>query len=363
MTRPGPGFTIPAMSQTDPTADQIVQSATPGAPALTNTQPGAQSGSEQGTGNGGQGADDPTAPIASELSEFSENLQDLINNPTWGNAVDTFLPILLEVGRIIFIVVVLLVIVSFLSRWAQKAVSKALNRARIDLTLKKFLVRVTKYVVWILAIPVALSVLGVQATSLAAVIGAAGLAIGLGLQGALANISAGILLLVLRPVRIGDFVVIQDESGEITEIGLFYTTINTFANEVVSVPNQQILSDKVQNLTGNETRRVEIPIGVAYGTDLRKAEKALLDAANSVESRAKDKDPNVWLAAFGASSIDFVVHVYCPARSFLTVRHEAVHAVNDALAEAGIEIPFPQRTLSGSVRFVRAEDEDANDQS
>lgn len=347
MTRPRPAFTIPAMIQTDPSADQ-----TPADPI------------DQAAGTDAAAADyanDPAAPIADGLAEFSENIQTLIEEPTWNNAVSTFLPVLLEVGRIIFVVVVLLVIVSFLSRWAQKAVSRALQRPKMDLTLKNFLVRLTKYVVWILAIPVALSVLGVQATSLAAVIGAAGLAIGLGLQGALANISAGILLLVLRPVRIGDFVHIQGEWGEIRELGLFYATLNTFANEVVSIPNQQILSDKVQNLTGNETRRVEIPIGVAYGTDLRQAEQALLDAANSVESRVKDKEPKVWLAGFGDSSIDFLVHVYCPARSFLGVRHEAVHAVNDALAKAGIEIPFPQRTISGALRVVReaAEQDDA----
>lgn len=291
-------------------------------------------------------------PIVSEFTEFSSNFKELIADPSWDKAADTFLPVLLEVGQVIFVSVLLLIIVSFLSRWAQKAVTRALQRTRIDSTLKVFITRITKWVVWILAIPVALSVLGIQATSLAAVIGAAGLAIGLGLQGALANISAGILLLVLRPVRIGDFVQIQGEAGEVRELGLFYTVINTFNNEIVSIPNQQILSDKVQNLTGNTFRRVEIPVGVAYGTDLRRAESLLLDAVTAVPSREKSQEPKVFLTGFGESSIDFVVFLHCPARTFFAVRHEAIHAINDALAKAGIEIPFPQRTISGNLRVV-----------
>lgn len=301
--------------------------------------------------------------IVAEFAEFSDNLKAFIDDPTWANAVGTFLPVLLELGRIVLVVFLLLVAVSFVARWAQRAVTKALARTSIDPTLGQFLARLVKYIAWILAVPIALSVLGIQATSLAAVIGAAGLAIGLGLQGALANISAGILLLVLRPVRIGDYVDIQGEMGEVKELGLFYTIVNTFQNEVVSIPNQQILSDKVQNLTGNETRRVDIPIGVAYGTDLRLAERSLLEAANGVQSRAKDKDPAVWLTGFGASSIDFEVHVYCPNRSYLSVRHEAIHAINDALARENIEIPFPQRTLSGSVKFVRGDAEDTADEN
>lgn len=297
---------------------------------------------------------DPEAqpPIVADLSEFSDNFKQLVADPTWDKVADTFLPVILDIGQIIFVSLLLLVVVSFLSRWAQKAVSQAIKHTRIEPTIKLFLIRVTKYTVWILAIPVALSVLGVQATSLAAVIGAAGLAIGLGLQGALANISAGILLLMLRPVRIGDFVEIQGEAGEVRELGLFYTVINTFNNEVVSIPNQQILSDKVENLTGNTFRRVEIPVGVAYGTDLRKAESLLLEAATSVPTREKSQDPKVFLTGFGESSIDFIVFVHCPARSFFVVRHEAIHAINDALAKAGIEIPFPQRTISGNLRVV-----------
>lgn len=332
-TQPTPATADPAGITPVPTDATPADAAAPGTDIAVNSDP----------------------VIVAEFAEFSDNLKQFIDDPSWSNAVGTFLPVLLELGRIILVVFLLLVAVAFVARWAQRAVAKALARTTIDPTLGQFLARLVKYIAWILAVPIALSVLGIQATSLAAVIGAAGLAIGLGLQGALANISAGILLLVLRPVRIGDYVDIQGEMGEVKELGLFYTVVNTFQNEVVSIPNQQILSDKVQNLTGNETRRVDIPIGVAYGTDLRVAERSLLEAATNLESRAKDKDPAVWLTGFGASSIDFEVHVYCPARSYLSVRHETIHAINDALAREKIEIPFPQRTLSGSVKLVRSD--------
>lgn len=343
MLQPDQPATQPATTPADPVGI---------APVPTDAAPAAAPGTDV--------AVDSDPVIVAEFAEFSDNLKGFIDDPSWSNAVGTFLPVLLEVGRIILIVFLLLVVVSFIAKWAQRTVARALGRTTIDPTLGQFLARLVKYIAWILAVPIALSVLGIQATSLAAVIGAAGLAIGLGLQGALANISAGILLLVLRPVRIGDYVNIQGEMGEVKELGLFYTVVNTFQNEIVSIPNQQILSDKVENLTGNETRRVDVPIGVAYGTDLRVAERSLLEAANGVQSRAKDKDPAVWLTGFGASSIDFEVHVYCPARSFLSVRHETIHAINDALAREKIEIPFPQRTLSGSVRFIRGDTEESD---
>ncbi len=294
--------------------------------------------------------------IVTEFALFSDKLKHLIEEPTWANAIDTFLPVFLEVGKVIFVAVILLIIVSFISRWAQRAAAKGLERTRLDPTVRNFFIRLVKYAVWILAIPIALSVLGVQATSLAAVIGAAGLAIGLGVQGALSNISAGILLVFLRPVRIGDVVNIQGDSGEVRDLGLFYTTINTFTNEVVYIPNQRILSDKVQNFTGNAVRRVDIPVGVAYGTDLRLATDTLMAAARSAEGRDPAQDPRVWLTGFGGSSIDFVVQVFCPARSFVAVRHAAILAINDALNKQGIEIPFPQRTLSGQLRLVKDDD-------
>jgi small conductance mechanosensitive channel len=296
--------------------------------------------------------------LAADVSQFSQNLQEFINNPTWSSFAETFLPILLDVGRIIAISVILLVVVSFLARWASRAAETALKRTQIEATLRVFLTRMVKYAVWVLAVPVALSVLGIQATSLAAVIGAAGLAIGLGLQGALANISAGILLLLLRPIRIGDVVNIQGVGGEVTELGLFYTILNTFENEPVHIPNQQILTDKVRNLTGNDTRRIVIPVGVAYGTDLHQAESIILNAIKSVEHRAEHDATAVFLTAFGASSIDFVAHIYCPNRKFLPVRHAAIHAINDALKAANIEIPFPQRTLSGNLRLVQSDTKD-----
>lgn len=308
---------------------------------------------EQATAAVSETAETPAPLIVEGVSEFSDKVERFIDEPSLSNAVDTFLPVLLDIGRVIFIVVVFLVVVSFISRWASKAASKGLERTRIDTTLSGFLARMAGYLVWVLSIPIALGVLGIEATSLAAIIGAAGIAIGLGLQGALANISAGIVLLVLRPIRIGDYVVIQDETGEVKDIGLFYTVITNFDNELVSIPNQQILSNKVQNLTGNETRVVEIAVGVAYGTDLKLARQTLLDAAASVESRDKSEEPDAWLTGFGASSIDFIVRVDCPSRTFFVVRHEAVQAVNDALNSAGIEIPFPNRTISGRLELAR----------
>ena len=167
------------------------------------------------------------------------------------------------------------------------------------------------------------------------------------MQGSLSNIAAGVMLLLLRPIKIGDYVELEGETGEVRELGIFYTTVNTWDNRVVFVPNSAVLGNKIDNKTGNSTRRVDIAIGVAYGSDLAQARDVMLGALkSSVPARSSANEPKVWLKGFGASSIDYDVYVWCPARDYLTVRDQAILALNEALNAADIEIPFPQRTLT-----------------
>lgn len=293
----------------------------------------------------------PVAPsedvLSQSLAEVSTRFEHFIAEPTFENAMGIFGPMLLSLGQAIIALLVLLIVVSFVSRWMQRLVKAGLTRAKVDATVTSFLARFAKYAVWLVAIPIAFELFGVRTTSLAAVIGAGGLAIGLAMQGALSNIAAGVMLLMLRPIRIGDYAEVNDEAGEVKELGIFYTTLTSWDNRVIYMPNSAVLGSKIENITGYETRRIEIPVGVAYGTDLERAKSVMLEALRrDVPARSRKEEPKVWLTAFGASSIDLEAHVWCPSRDYFKVRDEAILALNQALHEANIEIPFPQRTLT-----------------
>jgi small conductance mechanosensitive channel len=192
---------------------------------------------------------------------------------------------------------------------------------------------------------IALGIFGVDTTSFAAVIAALGLALGLGFQGALGNLAAGVLLLIFRPFKVGDWVKVGDEEGEVEEIELYFTRINRFDKRHVMVPNQQVLDNVIVNNTRNGTVRVDVPIGVSYHADPKHTRAVLEKAVARVEGRTPDAPHAVLLIGFGASSVDWEVRVFCPASSVLAVRERTHLAVWDVLAEAKIEIPFPQRDV------------------
>ena len=168
------------------------------------------------------------------------------------------------------------------------------------------------------------------------------------------------MLLILRPFKIDDWIELDGEMGVVQDIGIFYTHVDTFMHELVILPNSQVLGSKIQHFTQSPSRRIEIPVGVAYGADLEQAREVLTQAAASV-SRPMEPDltHDVHLVGFGASSIDFNVRVWCPSREFLDVRTNAVLAINKGLADAGITIPFPQRTHSflEPLRLAREDNE------
>ena len=315
------------------------------------------------------GATDPaselSSTVAASVDSFGARLGDFIENPSLSGAIETFGPMLIELGQAVLALIVLVIVVVVAGRWAQKLAKAGLERLKLEETVAHFLARIAKYAVWILAIPIAFEILGVRTTSLAAVIGAAGLAIGLAMQGALSNIAAGVLLLLLRPMKIGDWVELDDEFGEVIDIGIFYTNVRTFSRKTVILPNSEVLSNKIENYTDTELRRVEVPVGVAYDTNLHEAMKVLESAANGVEGRSDEESPQVILIDFGDSSINYEVRVYCAARDYLSMRTKTVLAIKDALDEAGIEIPFPQRDINfrNAAQIRTRKDEDSEDQS
>lgn len=183
---------------------------------------------------------------------------------------------------------------------------------------------------------------GVQTASLAAVIAAAGLAVGLAFQGTLSNFAAGIMLLTFRPFKVGDTVNVSGETGSVEEIELFFTHIDTFDNRRIILPNATVFGTKIENISHHPLRRADVNVGVDYTADVDRTREVLLAAVASVEGQAQGKEPQVVLQNFGASSVDWTVRIWAPAATLFPTREATLRAIKYHLDEAGIGIPFPQ---------------------
>jgi len=233
----------------------------------------------------------------------------------------------------------------FAAKQIRKAAERALTKARIEITLARFLSKVASWTFIGLVILTILSTVGVNITSLAALLGATGLAVGLAIQGALTNLSAGVMLLIFRPYRLGDVVRLDGELGTVADIELFTTRIDTLDNRRIILPNSKIYGNKIENLTKNPQRRIEVPVGVSYQADFEATRRALDAAIGRIPSILQNPAPVAVATGFGDSAVMWEVRIWCAPADVVAVRSAAVGAIKHALADHGIEIPFPQRDL------------------
>lgn len=238
---------------------------------------------------------------------------------------------------------ILIFVVGWLvAKWTHTLVAKLLRRRHLDESLVRFLASLLQFTVLAATVIAALGQVGVETTSLVALLGSAGIAIGLALQGNLSHFASGVMLLLFRPFTVGDFVEGGGKTGTVEEIGLFATTLTTPENHRVIVPNGQITSNPITNFTTLGKRRATITVGVAYGNDIDEVVKQLLEAARSVELVLTEPAPWVVFSGFGASSLDFSVHVWSLAKNFGAMQHAVRKAVYNQLTAAQVEIPFNQ---------------------
>jgi small conductance mechanosensitive channel len=245
------------------------------------------------------------------------------------------------------IAAILLLFAAFIiGGWARRKIVKiALEREELDDTLFTFLGNLLRYVVLILAVVVVLNTFGVQTTSLVAAIGAAGLAIGLALQGTLSNVAAGVMIILFRPIKLGDFVTVSGVSGTVKDISLNTTELATLDNVQVIVPNAQVWGSVITNYSVYDTRRAEWTFGVSYGSNLAEAEKVIRDTILSDPRALPEPEPFCQVNNLGDSSVDFLVRVWCASSDKFSFEADMKRQVKEALDRAGIDIPFPTQTL------------------
>lgn len=229
-----------------------------------------------------------------------------------------------------------------LAGWVGSAVDRSLRRLRFDTTLTKFLSRLARWLVLLLAGLTVAGYFGVPIASFAAILGAAGLAVGLALQGTLSNFAAGAMLLLFRPFKVGDAVNVAGQLGIADEISVFTTTLDTFDNRRIVIPNNEVFGSVIENLTHHPIRRVDGDVGVGYGADIDRTRTVLERVAVETPGITREKDPMVILLGLGGSSVDWSVRVWAPTGDYLAVKQALLREIKTQLDREGIEIPFPQ---------------------
>jgi small conductance mechanosensitive channel len=272
-----------------------------------------------------------------DVVQIPQNL-GVMASAFWAWAID-FLP---RLGGAIFILIVGYIVAG----WAGRTVARLANRVdRLDPTLKPVFSAIIRYSILVLVVVAALGQLGVQTTSVLAVLGAAGLAIGLALQGTLSNIAAGVMLLWLRPFGAGDYVETSAVAGTVEEIGLFHTQIRTWDGIYKFVPNSQLWNVTLTNYTRNPTRLILLEFGVGYEDDIAEARRVLTATAEKDKGVLKDPAPVVVPLSLGDSSVVLQLRAWAPIADFWNIRWDLTQSGKRDLEAAGITIPYPQRTI------------------
>lgn len=258
---------------------------------------------------------------------------------------DQLLPLLVNYGSQLLLALVTLLVGWWLIGRVTRAVQALMQRRSVDPTLHGFISTLVNIGLKALLLISVAGMVGIETTSFIALIGAAGLAVGLALQGSLANFAGGILILVLRPFRVGEYIQAQGVEGTVDNIQIFHTVLKTADNKTVIVPNGTLSNGNIINFSRQPTRRVSIDLRISYGDNVKHARKVLLQLAHADSRVLKDPPPAVWLAALGESSVDLSLRVWTKTDDYWGVFWGLQEQAKEVFEIEGITIPYPQRTM------------------
>jgi len=264
-----------------------------------------------------------------DLTETLNSLTEMIS--TWG---------LKGIGAIAVLIIGMTV-----AKMVRGSLQRGLGKTKLDPTLIPFLSGIVYYIVVAFVVTAVLGLFGIQTTSLIAVLGAAGLAVGLALQGTLSNFSAGVMLLIFRPFRAGDFVEAAGVAGSVQEVGIFSTTLATPDNVRIIVPNSSVYGQTIKNYAANATRRNDMVFGISYSDDIGRAIETINRVLAADGRVLKDPVAVVAVSELGDSSINLVVRPWCKKEDYWALRFDLNRTLKEELEAAGCSIPFPQRDV------------------
>ncbi len=259
---------------------------------------------------------------------------------------ETLVPVVVDHGLSVLGAIIILIAGFIVAKWAAKKVAKRAGESEsIDDTLVPVIAQITRIFIIIVTILAVLGQFGVETTSIVAVIGASALAVGLALQGTLSNVASGVMLLVLRPFKVGDAVNIGGTMGVVDAIGLFTTELHSFDNIGISMPNSRVWGSEIQNLNRFDTRRVDMVFGIGYGDDMDKAIRIIREIIDEDERVLKEPEPLIAISNLGDSSVDITVRPWTHRSNVWPLRFDITKKIKERFDANGVSIPFPQRDV------------------
>ncbi|ADE54164.1 mechanosensitive ion channel family protein [Coraliomargarita akajimensis] len=259
--------------------------------------------------------------------------------------VDQIMVAVTDWGMRVVAALIIFIIGMWLAKRIRGLLSMLMEKKGLEETLRAFFSNFAYYGMVAFVIIAAVHKLGVETTSLAAVFAAAGLAVGLALQGSLSNFASGVLIIAFKPFKAGDFVSAAGEGGFVVEVSMLTTELRTPDNVCVILPNSTVMSSAIKNFSAHATRRVDLVIGVSYTDDLKRAKEIIAEVIDADERALKDPAPQVAVSNLGDSSVDFVVRPWCKAADYWDFRFDVTQAIKERFDAEGISIPFPQRDV------------------
>ncbi len=263
----------------------------------------------------------------------------------WAGLWETVQTLGLDFGMKALMALVIFFIGRMIARIVTKGLRKTMQSRKVDKILESFACNLVYWVLMIFVIIAAINQIGVQTTSLIAIMGAAGLAIGLALQGSLANFAAGVLIVMFRPYRVGDFIEAAGISGTVLQVQILTTILKTGDNKQIIVPNGQIMGSIITNYSANDTRRIEMTIGISYDDDLDKVRSTLQELVNADDRILKDPECLIAVSELADSSVNFIVRPWVNRADYSSVKFGLTEAIKKRFDQEGISFPFPQQDV------------------
>lgn len=259
--------------------------------------------------------------------------------------IDTAVEMLIQYAPKALLAIFTLIIGLWIIKYIVKGMGKALEKSKVDESLKKFLGSLFSVILKILLLISVASMIGIETTSFIAIMGAAGLAVGLALQGSLANFAGGVLILLFKPFKVGDFIDTGGHAGSVSAIHIFNTILKTPDNKTIIIPNGELSSGSITNFSTEATRRVDLTFGIGYGDDLKKTKDVLNSIVNADSRVFKDPAPMIVVSELADSSVNLAVRVWANASDYWGLYFDMQETVKLEFDKQGISIPFPQQDV------------------
>lgn len=260
----------------------------------------------------------------------------------WNVIINEILAAIGDIALKLVASLIVLTVGRLLIKWIVKLIMKSKFAKKTDETVMGVLINFINAGLYVLLTVSIIGILGVPMASVIAVIASAGVAIGLALQGALSNLAGGIMIMILRPFHLGNYVEIGDNAGTVKDVGIFYTVLNTPDNKVITVPNGTVMAEEIVNYSQNDTRRVDFVFTAAYGSDVEKVKSVLLDEATKHALVLSDPAPMSRLSEQGDSALHFVLRVWTKKDDYWTVKFDLMESITKRFETEGIDVPFNQ---------------------